>query len=46
MMRIEYVSVPYWRTLRPRWAWIAGGCALGVAVGFLLGFYLGVVIHG
>lgn len=36
-MHIEYVRIPYWRTLRPRWVWLALGCVTGFVTGFVVG---------
>lgn len=35
-MYIEYIRVPYWRTLRPRWIWMM--------LGFITGFAMGVFV--
>jgi hypothetical protein len=37
-MHIQSIHVPLWRTLRPRYTWLAIGFALGSALGFTLGY--------
>jgi hypothetical protein len=39
-MNVTFVHVPLWRTLRPRYTWLAVGFALGLALGLTLGVYL------
>jgi len=38
--RIEYVRVPYWRALRPRWMWVGLGFMAGTVMGIALGVTL------
>jgi hypothetical protein len=36
-MYVEYVRVPYWRALRPRWVWLSVGFSAGFIAGVLVG---------
>lgn len=39
-VRIDYMRVPYWRALRPRYVWVG----LGFIAGGIAGFIMGVII--